>query len=185
MKNFLRYLESIAYFFLALILLQSCIIYKTQPTSIEEALQYNDRRIKVVTNDVIYKLKWVEIIDENILSITNTKRIAIDKNKIRAIRAFDQKPMYISLDSSFNHIGTVQVKADFNYKFMRIYDHGDHICGVRYSRDTTIILIPIDSIEEIKMQNKGLSRIGNAFIGVGIVFTAIIIWLASSFENES
>ena len=135
MIYFLKYFKGIAYFLTMLILFQSCVIYKKKPSTIEEATSKENTFIKIITKEGDkYKLRWIEEKDGNVYSITNTKRIFIKKSKLG--------------------------KSNFKHKLINIENQGDYIRGLKMTnKDTTTVLIPIEQIEEIKLINKGVSRV--------------------------
>ena len=114
-----------------LILFQSCVIYNN--STVEQASSRKNTHIKIFTNGGYkYKLKWIEEQDGNVVSITNTKRVFLEKNKLSA-----------------NH---------YKYELFDVENRGDYIRGLKIKgKDTTTIVIPINEIEVIKITNKGAS----------------------------
>ncbi len=105
---YIKNLNIIAYSLAILILSSSCIVVnKAKHLPIEQTTKYDNRRIKIITLDGNkYKVKWIEEKDDDIVSITNTKKILMDTSKIKKIRAGNG---WISLDPAFNHNGVIQI----------------------------------------------------------------------------
>ena len=146
-------------FLTTIILLQSCVVYKSKPISIEEASQYNDRQIKITTVDSNeHKLNWIEDKGGNVVSISNTKRIPIKHKELIKIKTVAAQPVIISLDSAYNHRGSVKMMVKNengiiqSTKCMKIKWDGDHITGIQQNtkKDTATVVIPIDQIDEIR-----------------------------------
>ena len=135
MIYFLKRFKGMAYFLIMLILFQSCTVYKKRPSTIEEASYKKNTYIKILTKDGHeHKFRWIEEKDGNVYSITNTKRVFIKKSKLG--------------------------KSNFKHKLINIENQGDYIRGLKMTnKDTTTVLIPIEQIEEIKLINKGVSRV--------------------------
>ena len=67
MKCLFKHLKPIACLFALLMLSQSCVVYKSEPISVEEASGYKNTKMKIVTKDGNeYKLKWIEEKDGNV-----------------------------------------------------------------------------------------------------------------------
>ena len=134
MIYFIKRIKGIAYFLAMLILFQSCIIiYKSKPSTIEQAALRKNTHIKIKTkHGEKYKLRWLEEKDGYVFSMTNTKRVYIAEDRI----------------------GTMDTKP----KLFNIEDKGDHISGLKLKgKDTYPIQIPIEEIEVIKITNRGAS----------------------------
>lgn len=176
MKHLLKRLKPIAYLFALLVLLQSCVAYKIKPFSVEKVSSYSDRRIKIITNDGDkYKLRWIEEKDGTVVSIKNTKRVFVDKSKITQIIPDGVTLEYISKNNV-----AVQIKTKRrNYDFIKIEVQEDQIKGfTRVSmKDTTTVVIPIDQIEKIKLQAKGISSAINA-VSVAVLTAGAVFGLA-------
>ncbi|MCK5207228.1 MAG: hypothetical protein KAI99_00260 [Cyclobacteriaceae bacterium] len=169
---YLKNQNYIAYTLAILILFPSCIVInKSKHLPIEETTKYNNRRIKIKTLDGNkYKVKWIEEKDDDIVSITNTKKILMDTSKIKKIRAGNG---WISLDSAFNHNGVIQiVTKNKTHNLLNIEAQDDLIRGVkRTNRDTLTVVIPKDQIKKIKVKNNATSAVVT-FVIVGIVVTS-------------
>lgn len=174
MKYQLKYLKSIAYLFALLILLQSCIVYKNKPIPIEEASNYNYRRIKVKTyENGNYKLRWINEEPDAISSIYKTKRSIIDTSRIISIKIYDPEPKEIQLNEALNHKGMVRFKTkDYVNKFFKVEERNNKIYGYRLAgRDTTTVFIPKENIKEVKLNDRGASAIGT----LGIIMLPFVL----------
>ena len=172
MKCFLKHLKPIAYLFALLVLLQSCVVYEKTSSSVKEASQYNDRRMKIKTIDGNkYKLNWIEEKDGNVVSIKNTKRAFVDKSKITQIL-----PDGVTLEFVLKHDVAVQIKTKkYTYDFIKIKEQDDLVKGfIKVSGDTTTVVIPIDQIEKIKLENKEMSKTGDTLIAVGAILGTVV-----------
>ncbi len=192
MKKIVKHFKVIANFLAALILFQSCIAYRKTTYTAQEASTFEKERIKITSMDgKVYKLRWIEIQNDYIISIENTKRELIDKDEIETV-IIDNPITYTTLDKALEHTGTVYIRTKdfkkqdqlYNYTFVRLEDHGDSIRGyVKTENDTTNVYIPISQIEEIKVENKTKSTVGNIAIGLGavyiILFTIAIIEMSN------
>lgn len=130
----LKQLKCIVCLLAIIILSQSCIIvYKCKPSTIEQAALRKNTRIKIKTkHGEKYKTRWIEEKDGKVFSISNTKRVYIDKEKI----------------------GTIQNK----HKLINIENKGDYIQGLKpKGKDTFPMEIPVGDIEVIKITNRGVS----------------------------
>jgi len=147
MIYFLKHFKGIAYFLVMLILFQSCVIYKSKPSTVEQASLRKNTHIKIFTKGGYkHKLRWIEEKHGNVFSITNTKRVFLKKSKL-----------------SVNQ---------YKYKLMDIEDKGDYIKGIKLTgKDTTTIVIPVDEIEVIKITSRGASIPIN-IIGWGLLSIA-------------
>ena len=176
MKQFMTFFRpytKIIIFLLGMaILMPSCTIYKSKSSTVEDAVGYDNWRMKVNTiHGNVIKLRWIEEKNENIVSIKDTKRVMIENSKIQMIKIGQD---FISLDSARNHIGKVQIYTkNRNYSFLRIQVEDDYTIGIeKTGKEILPVVIPKDQIEKIKVKNKGLSTAGT--IGLGLVIVYII-----------
>lgn len=156
MVYFLKHFKGIAYFLIMLILFQSCIVYKKNPSTIEKASSKNNIKMKILTKDgQKHKFRWIEEKDGNVYSIANTKRVFIKKSNLG--------------------------ESNFKHNLINIESQGDYIRGLKITnKDTTTVLIPIEQIEELKLINKGLSYV----LPIALSFLIIISGItAYSMEN--
>lgn len=149
-----------------LTLLQSCIINKS--SSVKEASQYENRRIKIKTvNNEKYILKWIEQQNDNVVSIKKMRRTFIDKKDIDKIMILQPTHLIVPLDSALNHAGTILVRTIVNkdahpyvldtyeHSFIKIVDEGEYIKGYKMTgKDTVTVVIPISQIKRIKEVDK-------------------------------
>jgi len=165
MKHLLKHLKPIAYLFASLILLQSCVVYKSKPTSIEKATKYNSRHIKVKTfEDGNYIFRWINEDSATISSQYGTRRAVIDTSRIKSIIIYDPDPREAQFSEALIHKGMMRfVTKDYDYKFFKVEERNDNIYGYLLNgRDTTSIVIPKENIEAIKLDSRG------KMIGIGI-----------------
>ena len=173
--------------------LQSCILYIE--TSLNEVAKYENRRIKIKTNDGHqHKLRWIEIKNDTISSIINVTRIFINKNQIDKYLLSQPNYATVDLDIALISKGDILVRTlefkdrnpleltSYNYTFQKVVDAGDHIIGYQRSeKDTVNINLPINNIKEIKKVNKGASIALNITpIIVLTVVTVGIIWITAN-----
>lgn len=176
MKHFIKQLNPKAYLFASLILLQSCVVYKSKPTSIEEATKYNSRYIKVkIFEGDNYIFRWINEESDAISSQYGTRRAVIDTSRIKKIIIYDPDPREVQLHEALNYKGIKRfVSKDYDYKFFKVEERNDNLFGYLLNgRDTTSIVIPKENIEAIKLDSKG-KEIGIIMYPV-VAFIAIII----------
>lgn len=110
MKYFVEKVQPIAFTFAFLAMLQSCVIYKK--TTLTDAAELNDKRIKITTIDRSkHKVRWIEINEENIISLKKTSRVHVRTNDIDKIMIRNPQPLVISLESALNHEGTIYLRT--------------------------------------------------------------------------
>lgn len=175
MTFFQQYTKIIVFLLGMAVLMPSCTIYKSKSSTVEDAVTYNNWRIKIKTiNGNVVKLRWIEEKNENIVSIKDTKRVLIDTSRIQQIRV-DQ--VIISLDSALKHSGNIQINTgNNNYTFLRIQMQDDHIIGIEKTGNEILpLVIPKDQIEKIKLKNKGLSIAATTGLGIVIFYFLILI----------
>ena len=153
---FIKHTKCITYFLTTLMLFQSCVIYKSKPSTIEDATTKENQFIKITTKaGEKYKVRWVEQRGDNIYTITNTKRVNIKKDKVGALK--------------------------LKYELFNIESRGDYISGLKMtSKDTASLIIPIEQIDAIKLPNKGLSTlvpIGSTVLVMGALFIGMLLLL--------
>lgn len=194
MIYFIKHFKGIAYFLAMLVLFQSCVIYKKTHSTIGEA-STEDIPIKITTKDGCkYKLRWIEEMDGNIVSIKNAERAYLDKKEIVQIVKHDPEPHIISLESSLNQNGVLQIltkdkKGNYkSHEFIRIRGNDEIITGYKMiSKDTLTVIIPIDQIEKIQLKDKGKSsgRTAGLIIGaiLGVTTIAGLAAMANSFTD--
>ena len=174
MIYFLRHIKGIAYFLAILVLFQSCIAIYNK-SSIAEASEFDNWRIKVITiKGEKHRFDWIDERDGNIVSIHNTERILIDKEKVKQVVISDPAPHVIPLDSVSIFYG----KASFllqdhrgrfeSQEFIQFEDAGNLFkCYQMTSSDTSTVIIPLGQVDYIKVINKEASG--------GVNF---LVWLA-------
>jgi len=169
------------------VLFQSCMVYEKRPVSIEQASNYNDRRIKITTIDGNEQMvNWIEGKDENVVSIKNTKRTQISNSHLMQIKTVGSKPTPISLDSAYKHKGVIEILQNDNKgrlesaEYIYIKNGGNNIIGIQGIRKNTAkIVIPNDEIKEIQIQyfrplnNINLNLLGDAG-GYSIMYERLI-----------
>lgn len=156
MIYFLKYFKGIVYFLAMLMLFQSCVIYKSKPSTIEEASSKKDIHIKILTKDgEKYKVRWIEERDGNVYSITNTKKVYFEKKEL----------------------------VKFKYGLFNVENRGEYISGLEMNgKDTATILIPIEQIEAIKVKSKGGTIAFNilaASLGAFVIYVVIDIIIST------
>lgn len=167
-------------------MMQSCMVYKKQPVSIEQASKINDRIIKIKTVDgAKHKFRWIDENEDNVVSIKKTKKTLIDIKKIRRIQITDPERKEVSLDSALNHNGEITIETAYeDYDFIKIKKIDNRLLGTSMTgKDTLKVVIPKNEIAILKVQNKGLSNTGNIFIGVGVIL-GITIWAITPIEID-
>jgi len=177
MKCFLKHLKPIAYLLTALILLQSCVVYKSKPITLKQATEIHDRIIKIKTVDgKKHKFRWIEENEGNVLSIKQTKKTSVEISDIKKIKVSDPKLLGMTLDSTRTYIGMMTIKTKLKeYDFIKIEVFKDKILGTAItSKDTTTVIIPKNQIMKIESQNKAKSTLGNVFISIGVIFVCLI-----------
>ena len=197
MIYFLKHFKRIAYFLVMLILFQSCVVYNNNSSTIEEASSEKDMPVKIITKDGDeYKLRWIEEIDGNIVSIKNVEREYINKNEILQIVLLDPEPQLVPLDIAVKHHGTIRLltKDDkdrrHSHQFIRIRESDERITGYKMTGvDTLSVTIPIDQLEKIQLKNKGKSsgRTAGLIVGLGLgaVFIAWIVAIANEIDRAN
>jgi hypothetical protein len=172
------------------LLFQSCIAYKNNSVSAQEAAQYDKRRIKIETIDGgTYKLRWIEEKDGKAYSILNTKKGFLDISTVVKIRTLDPKVSEIPLDSAINLKGNIEVTTrktheDFesyesfkSRNYIKIVNDGQYIIGYKMmGKDTATLIIPVKRIKSIRVENKTGTIIGTTAIVIpGLWLSSIII----------
>lgn len=94
MKTLKIYLKVIALFCSALILFQSCTVYKSTPISIEHAVQ-NENKVKVVTKSgEKFKFSRIGVEDDNYYGVSKSKgalvKTVLDEKTINRIKEKDK-----------------------------------------------------------------------------------------------
>ena len=149
-----NHLKLIAYFFAISIVLQSCVIYNSSSSSINEASEYNNGRIKIKTTEgTEYIFRWIEEKDGNIVSIKNTEKTFLKAERILEAKTAGPDPITISFDSLFTYKGAMVITAKDdkdklqNYNFYKIETQNNLVHGfTKLAGDTTTVLIPKDQI---------------------------------------
>lgn len=178
----IKYFKRIAYFLATLVLLQSCIVYSIQSSSIVEATSEEDMPIKIITkNGDKYKLRWIEEKDGNIISIKNVKRKYFDKNDIFQLTILDPQPQSVPIDIALAHHGTVRLLTidgsnQSSYEFIKIRENDERIIGYKMTGlDTANISIPLDQIEKIQLKDIKRSRSDTAVLVILVAGVSIVI----------
>jgi ABC-type Fe3+-hydroxamate transport system substrate-binding protein len=110
MIYFLKHFKGIAYFLIMLILFQSCTVYKKKPSTIEEASSEKKTHIKILTKDGHeHKFRWIEEKDGNAYTVTNAKRVFVNKNKIERYVVLLPYAAPVPLDFAVEHKGIVYI----------------------------------------------------------------------------
>lgn len=177
MKAIVKNLNSIAYLFASLILFQSCVAYQYGSSSIKEATQNDQGRIKIKTNyGKEYIFWWIEEKDDNIVSVLNTKKTSLLTKNISYIKTTGSSPILLPLESLTAYKGEVIVTALdkkgklHEHKFVNIVAQDNLLQGLEMIKmDTIPITIPKDQIESIKLENKSASNAGNFLIGLVVI----------------
>ena len=192
MIYFLRHFKGIAYFLIMLILFQSCVAYKDTPSTIKEASSEKDMPIKIITKDGYeYKLRWIEEMDGNIVSMKNVDRDYINKNDIADYVIFNPEPKVVSLELALKNQGAVRILTrgendKYNtYEYLRIRANDEIITGYKMTRkDTLTVIIPIDQIDKIQLKDKKRSNVKTAGLLVGVGLGVGIIVGIVAFAND-
>lgn len=188
----LKHLKGIAYFLAILILFQSCIaIYKKSSLHEAEAQQYDNWQIKIETlYGEKYRVDWIEERDGNIVSICNTERILIDKEKVKQIVISDPSPHVIPLDSVSIFYGKTSFLLQDHrgifesQEFIQYEDLGHSFkCYQMTNKDTLTIVIPLENVEKIKVVNMD-ATVGVSLLGWLAVLTGIGALAASNMELD-
>ena len=194
MIYFLKYYKGIAFFLAMLILFPSCIAYRGQSSSVQEATEINKRHIKITTkNGGVYKFNWIEENNENIYSLKGTKRKVIDKKEIDKLIIYNPKPIVVSIEEAQNHNGNVLVRTNkfkdnhpykidsYNHSFLKIVDDGDFIKGYKMTgKDTLTVIIPLSQINRIQLESRGGTIAGTTAIVIPSLWVLAIFgsWIA-------
>ena len=135
-------------------------------------------------------MNWIEKEDGNIVNIKNSKREYLKKEEITQIVKYEPEPHVVSLESTLNQNGVVQILAKDkrgNYKsheFIKIVSHGDLIRGYTMTgNDTLTTVIPIEQIEKIQLQDKKTSSAMTAVLVFGTVLGITTIAALSAMSD--
>jgi len=171
-----------AYFLIALVLLQSCVIYQKSPTTINDASEYTGSIKLYTTDENVYELRWIILKDGNVLSVLNTEKVSLNKAEIKQIKTGSTKHQTINLDSALKHNGPLYVLTSndkISTKYMRIMeaDNGQ-LFGIKmFHEETSMIVIPKHKIEKIVLQDKDMSNATSIGIFAAIFVSIITFYL--------
>jgi hypothetical protein len=180
-EYFIKQLRSISYLITMLILLQSCVVYNSHRYTPYEASLYTKGFVKIKTIDgAAHKLPWVEVQDENVMSILKTKRVLLEKSKVIQISGLDSTTRIIPIDSAMYYHGIMQIQTPDNngtyrtYEVFKVAVEGDMIHGYTVKdTDTVTVFIPISEIKKIKVYSPSGTITLNA-LGVFIITLATL-----------
>ena len=169
-------------------MLQSCVAYKNVPSTVSEASQSYNRKIRISTiNGDRHTLNWLETKNGYVVSILKTDKIPILISDIKQIKTLAKSNSDISLDSALNHPGIVEVftKNDANQgsgEFIKLERFEDKIIGLEITgRDTTTLLIALEDICLLELENRSVSAAQTLTLGLAIAVTSIIAGTGISF----
>lgn len=187
MKTISNHPKVITYFLAMLVLFQSCIVINKKST-VKKASDPEIERIKIRTIEgKKYTLDWIDRRDGNVVSIRNTERIIIDKEKVKQIVISDPFPRVMPLDSITRYSGNISFVINDrrdkieSQEFIQFEDMGDsYKCYKMISEDTVTVVIPLEQIEKISVPDHGASKVVSFMLGSAIFVGIMVVMLAQS-----